>query len=68
MVDFSQIRKELLKAEPSEEGDDSEDESSILAGMATIVPGWKRELDDFYTAAPSINRCRSFICFKVSMQ
>ncbi len=52
MVDFSQIRKELLKAEASGEGDDSEDESSVLAGMATIVPGWKRELDDFYTAAP----------------
>mgnify|MGYP001191138980 CR=1 FL=1 len=45
MVDFGQIRKQLLQAE----GDDDEGDS-ILSGVTIPVAGWRKELDNFPTA------------------
>jgi len=45
MVDFAQIRKQLLHAE-----DDDSEQDSILSGVTIPVAGWRKELDIFPTA------------------
>jgi len=44
MVDFGQIRKQLLQAE------DDGGEDNTLAGVTVPVSGWRKELDNFPTA------------------
>ena len=53
MVDFKELRKKLeeYESEDSKE-DDSEETDNPLAGFIAPIPGWKTELNDFYTAAP----------------
>jgi hypothetical protein len=51
LVDLKEIRRKL-EAEEGEDSSEDEDADSILAGFVAPIPGWKKELDDFYVAAP----------------